>query len=153
MEKHLRVPHVAMVLSILLPYAIIEEPTWIFSTNQQWLFPFWYYIHDYGVWFEHGIFKFLYPFPWYEFPLVFLGILWFVLGLSISKLLHELYLGRIQQRFFVLLLLGALASQVMMTSIVLLQVYIFTLDYVMPLPVHTLLVLILSAFVPERYVE
>jgi hypothetical protein len=140
---------------MLLPYGVIEYPTWIFSTNQQWLFPFWYFIHDYGVWLGNGVWRFLYPFPWYDLPLVLLGLLWFVLGLSTSRLLHEFYTGQFQRLQVVLLLVGAFVSQIIITSLVLLYVHIYGADvtHLNPLPVHTLLVLLLAAFVPERSAE
>ena len=153
MEKRLYLPYAAMVLSIFLPYGVIEGSTEIFTTIQRWLFPFWYFIHDYGVFLGRGVFRFLYPFSWYDFPLVLLGLMLFVLGLSTSKLLHELYLSRVQRRFFILLLLGAFASQIITTSLVFHQVYISAWNYAIPLPIHTLLVLILAALVPDRSVE
>ena len=144
-----------MVLSLFLPYGVIEVPTWIFSTNQFWLFPFWYYVHDFGVWLGNGVWHFLFPFPWHEFPLVLLGLMWFVLGLSTSRLLHEFYIGQIQRLQVVLLLVGAFFSQMIMTSLVLLHVYIYgaSITHLNPLPVHTLLVLLLAAFIPERSAE
>jgi hypothetical protein len=143
LEKRLRLPYVAVVLSLLLPYGVIEGPSWIGTIVQQWLFPFWEIVNVSGT-HNYRAFHFLFPFPWYEFPLVLLGLMWFILGLSTSKLLQELYMGRIQRRFFILLLLGALASQYIMTYLMLYHVYIFTLDYVLPWPVHTLLVLSLA---------
>jgi hypothetical protein len=145
LEKRLRLPYVAMVLSLLLPYGVIEGRTMIGTTVQQWLFPFWEIFHSYASWYGDywGVYFFL-PVPWLRFPLFMLSLMWFILGLSTSKLLHELYMGRIQRRFFILLLLGALASQYIMTYLMLYHVYIFTLDYVLPWPVHTLLVLSLA---------
>jgi hypothetical protein len=153
LEKRLYLPYAVMVLSILLPYGVIEMPTMIFSNIQLWLFPFWYYGYD--LFYEHGGIRILFPFPWYEFPLVILSLMWFVLGLSTSVLLRELYLGRIQRLQVVLLLSGALLSQMLMTSLVLLHVYIYGafISHMNPLPVHTLLVLLLAAFVPERSAE
>ena len=147
MEKRLYLPYAVMALSILLPYGVIEGSSMIGMTVQQWLFPFWEIVHSYAPWNGEywGVYVFLpFPQPWYEFPLVILNLMWFVLGISTSKLLHELYMGRIQRRFFILLLLGALASQYIMTYLMLYHVYIFTLDYVLPWPVHTLLVLSLA---------
>ena len=144
MEKRLYLPYVAMVLSILLPYGVSEVHPIIGSPFQRWLFPFWTYSYGFSFGYVFRTVDFLFPFPWYEFPFVLLGLMWFILGLSTSKLLHELYMGRIQRRFFILLLLGALASQYIMTYLMLYHVYIFTLVYVIPWPVHTLLVLSLA---------
>jgi hypothetical protein len=138
-----------MVLGVLLPYAVIEVPSMIFSDNQMWLFPFWYYVHDYGVWSEHGVFRF-FPFARSELPFAVLGAMWFVLGLSTSILLRELYLGKIQRKLVMLLFFVALVSQVWMTLLVLLHVYIYTLNYVIPLPLHMFAVLLLAAIAPER---
>lgn len=144
MEKRLYLPYAAMILSILLPYGVIEIHPDIGSPFQRWLFPFWTYSHGFSFGYSFRTVDFLFPFPWYEFPFVLLGLMWFVLGLSTSKLLHNLYLGRVQKRFFILLLLGALTSQIIMTYLMLKYVYIFTLEYVIPWPVHTLLVFSLA---------
>lgn len=139
-----------MILSVLLPYAVIEVLPPIFSANQEWLFLFWYYVHDYGVLSKYGVFHFLFQFSGRELPMVALGVMWFVMSLSTSILLRELYLGQIQLRLVILLLLIALVSQAMITIPVLLHVYSDMLNYVIPLPLHTFAVLLLAAIAPER---
>ncbi|MFX1560991.1 MAG: hypothetical protein ACFFBL_10425 [Promethearchaeota archaeon] len=153
MEKRSRLTYAVMIMSILLPYGVIEGPTVIGTTVQQWLFPFWVIAHSYASWYGDywGVYVILpVPWPWYEFPLVMLNLMWFVLGLSTGNLLHELYMGQIQRRFFILLLLGALASQIIMTYLMLQHVYIYTLEYVNPWPVHTLLVFSLTVLYKKR---
>ncbi len=152
MEKRSRLPYVAMILSMLLPYGVVTYSSAPLITIQEWLFPFWYYVY-YLDWPGWSI-RIIFTDSWYPFLFFgLLGLLWFVLGLASSKLLHELYLGQMQQNSLILLLLGALASQVVMTSFVMLFVFNLTLPQAIPLPVHTVLVLLLTAFVPERNVE
>jgi hypothetical protein len=143
-----------MILGVLLPYGVREPGAPFFTPLQEWIFPFCYYIHDFGQWLGPGIIIPVFN-PTYSLPLVLLGLglLWFVLGLSTSALLHALYLGQIQQRPVILLLLIALASQLIITYFVFSYVFDYTLDFAIPLPFHTLLVLTLAAFVPERNVR
>jgi len=153
-EKISYVPIILMVLNMLLPYGVFGFPTWIFSTVQVWFFPFWYYSYDQywgGPW--EGRISNVFTEPLYGLPLVPLGILWFVLGLAASKLLQELYVGNVQRLLVILLLVGSLVSQTMMIFIVLAEMNIITLDYVIPLPIHTIFVLVLSIVIPVRRKE
>ncbi|MHA1935986.1 MAG: hypothetical protein ACW97A_11945 [Candidatus Thorarchaeota archaeon] len=153
MRKHQRLPFVAVVFCVLLPYGVNTFDTAFFTTIQAWMFPFWYYIHDFGQWLGFGRIIPVFIDPMYPLPLVLLGLLWFILGLSTSMLLHALYLDQIQQRSAILLLLGGLVSQLIITHLVFLYVLDYIVGYTIPLPIHTLLVLLLIAFVPERSID
>ncbi|MHA2063962.1 MAG: hypothetical protein ACXABY_06210 [Candidatus Thorarchaeota archaeon] len=149
----MHLPFATLILSALLPYGVITYGTMIFSTNQQWLFPFWYYIHDFGNWFGPGLIVPVFTDPQYPFSFVLLGLLWFVVGISTSKLLHSLHLNQIEKRLGQFLLLGTLVSQLLLTFPALSFGYGYTLDYAIPIPIHTLLMLMLTGFAPEESVD
>jgi hypothetical protein len=146
MEKHSRLLYVSMLLSVLLPYGVITYSTAIFSTNQQWLFPFWYFIHDFGEWLGFGLIVPVFIDRWYPLPLVLLGLTLFVLGLASSKLLHELNLGNEGRNQVILILIAALVSQLVMTYLIMLQGRSFSSISAIPVPIHTLIVLASAVF-------
>lgn len=149
MEKNSRLLIVTTILSTLLPYGLISYSSGFSTTVQEWLFPFWYYVNDLD-WPGPGVIRIIFTDPWYPFPLILLGLLWAVLGLASSKLLHDFYLDQIPRNLIILLLLGALTSQIVMTFPVMLYLLDFTPPYAIPLPFHTLLILVLTIFVSKR---
>jgi hypothetical protein len=54
-ETKSRLPIIAFVSSILLPYGISTAGTPMMTTNQYWLFPLWTYVHDFGTWLGMGV--------------------------------------------------------------------------------------------------
>jgi len=131
-----------MASSVFLPYGIVTTDTPIMSTNQFWLFPFWMYLHDFGEWLGLGVI--IPPFvPVFPFPLLFLGLLQIMLGFYIYRVLHRFYAGQIEAKTAWLSTLGVLVFQTIMTVFI---VFISMSDWiilVIPLPIHTLIVIVL----------
>ncbi|MCK4279675.1 MAG: hypothetical protein KAW94_03770 [Candidatus Thorarchaeota archaeon] len=142
MQKQSRMPLIVMASSVFLPYGIVTTDTPIMSTNQFWLFPFWMYLHDFGNWLGFGVI--IPPFvPAFPLPLLFLGLLWIMLGFYICRVLHRFCVGQIEAKSAWLSTLGVLVFQTIMTVFI---VFILMSDWiilVIPLPIHSLIVLIL----------
>ncbi len=132
-----------MFSSAFLPYGVVTTDTAAMSTNQYWLFPFWMYLHGFGEWLGLGII--IPPFvPAYPLPLLFLGLLWIVLGFYICRVLHQFYAGQIEAKSAWLSTLGVLVFQIIMTiSVVLVAISGYWIILIIPLPIHTLIVMVL----------
>jgi hypothetical protein len=131
-----------MVSSAFLPYGAVTAHTGLMSTNQYWLFPFWMYVHDFGNWLGFG--GIMLPFvPLYPLPLLFLGLLWIILGFYTCRVLHRFYAGQIEAKSAWLSTFGVLVFQIIMTASI---VFIAMSDWIVlniPLPIHTLIVIVL----------
>ena len=132
-----------MISSAFLPYGVVTTNSWGMSTNQFWLFPFWMYLHDFGEWLGLGVI--IPPFvPTYPLPLLFLGLLWCALGFYTGKVLHRFYAGQIETKIAWLSTLTVLVFQIIMTiSTVLIAMSDYWIILVIPLPIHSLIVLVL----------
>jgi len=131
-----------MVSSAFLPYGVVTTDTPAMSTNQFWLFPFWMYLHDFGNWLGFGVI--IHPFvPAYPLPLLFLGLLWIILGFHICRVLPRFYAGQIEAKSAWLSTLGVLVFQIIMTAFIVFIVMSDWIILVIPLPIHSLIVLVL----------
>ncbi|MCK4567570.1 MAG: hypothetical protein KAU48_09705 [Candidatus Thorarchaeota archaeon] len=142
LQEKPRVPLLVIVSSAFLPYGVVTTDTAGMSINQFWLFPFWMYLHDFGNWLGFGVI--IPPFvPAFPLPLLFLGLLWIMLDFYICRVLHRFYAGQIKAKAAWLSTLGVLAFQTIMTAFI---VFISMSDWiilVIPLPIHTLIVIVL----------
>ena len=135
-------PLLVIVSSAFLPYGMVTAGTGIMTTNQYWLFPLWMYVHDFGNWLGFGgIFL---PFvPTYPLPLLFLGLLWIMLGFYLCWILHRFHEGQIEAKSAWLSTLGVLAFQIIMTAFIAFIAMSDWIILVIPLPIHTLIVIVL----------
>ncbi len=81
--------------------------------------------------------------PAYPLPLLLLSVLWIMLGFYICWVLHRFYTGQIKAKSAWLSTLGVLVFQTIMTAFI---VFILMSDWiilVIPLPIHTLIVIVL----------
>ena len=142
MQEKSRVPLFAMVSSAFLPYGVVTAHTLIESTIQFWLFPLWMYVHDFGNWIGFGM---IWPsfVPTYPLPLLFLGLLWIILGFHICRVLHRFYAGQIEAKSAWLSTLGVLVFQIIMTAFIVFIVMSDWIILVIPLPIHSLIVVVL----------
>ncbi len=131
-----------MVSSTFLPYGAVTAHTGLMSTNQYWLFPFWMYVHDFGNWLGFG--GIMLPFvPLYPLPLLFLGLLWIILGFYTCRVLHRFYAGQTEAKPAWLSTLSVLVFQIIMTAFIVFIVMSDWIILVIPLPIHSLIVLVL----------
>ncbi|MGY5861227.1 MAG: hypothetical protein RTU09_02470 [Candidatus Thorarchaeota archaeon] len=143
MQKKSRVPLFAKVSSAFLPYGVVTAHTLIESTIQFWLFPFWMYVHDFGNWIKVGIIWLSFV-PTYPLPLLILGLLWTILGFYICRILHRFYEGQVEAKSAWVLVLRVLVFQIIMTiSIALVVMTGYMVVLVIPLPIHTVIVIVL----------
>lgn len=143
LQEKSRVPLLVIVSSAFLPYGVVITDTPIMITNQFWLSPFWMYLHDFGNWLGFGVI--IPPFvPAFPLPLLFLGLLWIMLGFYTCRVLHRFYAGQIKAKSAWLSTLGVLVFQIIMTiSVVLVAMSGYMTILVIPLPIHTLIVIAL----------
>ena len=141
MQKLSRKSLIAIGSSILLPYGVVITGNVIMTTNQFWLFPLWAYLPNFGIW-EFGL---IIPSFLPSFPLVpsILGLIWCVLGLYISKALHQVCGGQREAKTVWLLTIRMLMLQIIVTFFVGFIVWYGWLIMVVPLPLHFLIVLFL----------
>ena len=101
------------------------------------------YVHDFGDWLGFG--GIIPPFvPYYPLPLLFLGLLWIVFGFYTCRVLHRFYAGQVEAKSAWLSTLGVLVFQTIMTiSVVLVAMSDYMIILVIPLPIHTLIVIVL----------
>lgn len=142
MQKQSRLPLIAVASSILLPYGIVITDTVAMITNQFWLFPLWTYLPVFSNWMGFGIIipPFLPSFP--LLPSV-MGLLWCILGLYASRLLHQFYAGQRDAKSVWSPTLIILMLQIIVTIIVGFIDWGNMLILVIPLPLHFLIVLFL----------
>ncbi len=82
--------------------------------------------------------------PAYPLPLLLLSVLWIMLGFYICWVLHRFYTGQIKAKSAWLSTLGVLVFQIIMTiSVVLVVMSGYMTILVIPLPIHTLIVIVL----------
>ena len=82
--------------------------------------------------------------PAYPLPLLLLSLLWVILGFYICRVLHRFYTGQIKAKSAWLSTLGVLVFQIIMTiSVVLIVMSDYMAILVIPLPIHTLIVVVL----------
>ena len=149
MQKQSCLPLIATASSILLPYGIVTTGTAIMTTNQYWLFPLWTYLHDFENWLGFGFI--IPPFlPSFSFLPPVLGLLWCVLGLYVSKVLHQFYASQRDAKSVWLPTLCMLILQITVTIIVGFIVWDGWLPLVVPLPLHFLIVLFLLRIQVQR---
>ena len=133
-----------MASSAFLPYGVVTTDTPIMSTTQFWLFPFWIYLHDFGEWLGLGVII-IPPFmPTSPFPLLSLGLLWCALGFYVGGILHRFYAGQIKAKAAWSSTLHVLVFQIIMTIFIdLIVIPGYWNILVIPLPIHTLIVIVL----------
>ncbi len=149
MQKQSYLPLITIMSSIFLPYAIITSATPIMTTNQYWFFPLWTYIHDFGNWLEFG---FIIPAFTPSFSLLptIVGLLWCILGLYVSRSLHQFYSGKRDAKSVWFPTLSILVLQILVTAIVGLIIWMSWLILIVPLPLHFLTVLLLVRLQIQR---
>lgn len=82
--------------------------------------------------------------PAYPLPLLLLSLLWVILGFYTCRVLHRFYTGQIKAKSAWLSTLGVLVFQIIMTiSVVLIVMSGYMAILVIPLPIHTLIVVVL----------
>ncbi len=142
MQKQSRLPLIAVASSILLPYGVVITDTVAMTTNQFWLFPLWAYLPVFSNWMGFG---FVIPPFLPSFPLLpsVMGLLWCILGLYASRLLHQFYAGQRDAKSVWLSTLKLLILQIIVTIIAGFIVWGYGLLLVVPLPLHFLIVLFL----------
>lgn len=143
MKKQSRLPLFVMASSAFLPYAVVTTGTEIGTTNQYWLFPFWRYVHDFGVWLGPG--RIIPPFAsTYPLPLLFLGWLWCALGFYTGWILRLFYARQIEAKIAWFSTLIVLVFQTIMTiPIVSVAISNRWNIPVIPLPIQTIIVIAL----------
>ena len=130
---------IAIASSVLLPYGTVTANTWIFTTNQYWLFPLWTYVHDFGNWLGFGM---VIPIFLPSFPYLtsILGLIWLMLGLYISRALNQLCFGQREAHSVRTLTQFVLLVQIIGTVVVSFIVWIGMIVIVIPLPLQPLVV-------------
>jgi len=141
--------YITTALSILLPYGIVTTDTVGMTIIQVWLFPLWNYVHDFGNWMGFGVITppFLPSFP--LLPSI-LGVIWCGLGIYVSKSLHQYKLGQRGKMSVWILILGSLILQIIATIILGFVVWGNYLQWVVPLPIHFLIILFLLLLQTHR---
>jgi len=143
MRDFSRESQIAMAASILLPYGTVTANTWIFTSNQYWLFPLWSYVHDFGNWLGFGVI--IPPFlPSFSYLISILGVIFLMLGLYISILLNQVLFGLREKKSFQILALCFLLLQIISTILVTTIMWGVSVVLSIPLPVQPLIVLFLS---------
>lgn len=142
-QKMSRLLFIVYVLAMLLPYGVVLASTWIFTTNQYWLFPIGFYVNDFGNWLGFGMFI-----PFFiisALPIIqFSGLVWWTLGLYVSRKLQLVYYNKADAKSLWDLSLRLLVVQVVATIIVSFVAWYGWLAIVVPLPLHFLIVLYLT---------
>lgn len=142
MQTKSRLPILAYISSIMSPYGIATISTAIFTANRYWFFPFWTYVHDFNKWLGYGFI--IPPFsPSFSPLLSILGVLWCMLGLYVSKALHQFYTGQRDAKSVLGLTINLLILQSIATIIIGFLEWETWNILVIPLPVHVLIVLFL----------
>ena len=127
---------------ILLPYGAITTSTVAMTTNQYWLFPLWIYMYDFANWLNWSFV--LPPFLsiYHIVPSVF-GLIWCGFGFYIIHIIRQYFDNKRavdSVRFLAQVLLVLQSLSVVIIGISLLNEYLL---YVVPLPIHFLIVLFL----------
>ncbi|MFW9833508.1 MAG: hypothetical protein ACFFEK_05910 [Candidatus Thorarchaeota archaeon] len=148
-QKLSRLPFIAFLSSLLLPYGIVIADTWIMTPIQIWLFPLWSYVNDFGIWLGLGI---LVPPFLPSFPILpsFSGLAWVIIGLYSSRVLQHVYDGQEDAGVLWQLALRLLVIQVIATIIVSFIAWYGWLIIVVPLPLHFVIVLYLTRLQIQR---
>lgn len=136
-----RLPLIALVASVMLPYGVVTGNNAVFPTYQFWIFPLWMIVHDFGNWYGWGRF-----YPPAAFPLLFWGLILLAFSLCVRISLQWFYSDRGQARFVWAVIFSVLVLQIYGTIIVAFSVWTswnYLSFLIIPLPLQPLIVLFL----------
>lgn len=141
MQQQSRLPLIAFVTSILLPYGFMITDSVAITKNQFLLFPLWIYLHGFGI-----VPHFL---PTFYLLAPIMGLIWCLLGLYTSKALRQFYADQMDAKSVWLPTISMLMLQIIVTIIVGFIGFEY-LILVIPLPLHFLIVLFLLLIQVQR---
>jgi len=130
------------VTSIFLPYGAVTTSTVAMTTNQYWLFPLWIYVYDFSNWLNWSFVSPPFLSIYHIVPSVF-GLIWSGLGLYTIYAMHQYYKNKRtvdSVRFLTQLFLVLQSLTVVLLGLTMIGEYPL---YVVPLPIHFLVVLFL----------
>lgn len=133
---------ILVATSIFLPYGVVTTSTVAMTTNQYWLFPLWIYVYDFSNWLNWSFIIPPFLSIYHIVPSVF-GLIWSVLGFYTIYAMHQHYENKRNVdsvRFLTQVFLVLQSLTVIIIGYSLMNEYLL---YVVPLPIHFLVVLFL----------